>query len=271
MQRQLSEDNMDIKNYINNILQDQRKKGLIQIIGSGALITIILLFLFIFLPYIFSNRDPYDKYDSTSGRYINTYKGTSTGWENFVDITFLEKIQQAGMQIDSYDKLQTILEYFFTYSYPNIKSLAIKKKSLKKDNENYLFTLSSNTGQEFQVNTKPQSNDKISIEITSNNNKIYTYDASFYQKFYDNKNLIDKMLPKNLTLSNGTQFTVVKNYLGNYEISIQSCGDTTLNDEALKLTNNWLESVNLNQSDFTFNIPKKCDGDNAHHTHRYYH
>ena len=259
---------MNIKKYFINILQDQRKKTFLQYSISILLFILVIFMIFNFLSSFNSpSSNRYDKYDSASGRYIDTYKGTLTRWEDFVNINFLEDIQKAGMEIDSYDTLHTILEYFFTYSYPHIESLSIKKNSLKSINGTFNFILTSNIGQNFNIIANVPDNKKINIDIFSDNNKIYSYHSDFYQRIYDNKNLIDKILPKVLKLKNGTQFEVRKNYQGYYEISIMSCGNQTLNNEAREIINQWLESINLNKDDFNFLLPKRCDGDNKHHHH----
>lgn len=261
---------MNLQEIIKTKLQNEKTAKLLQLLSVLFLIALAIFifsnsFSFLFTP----KRDQYDKYDPVAKDYLNTYKGAVTGLEGFVNLHFLEEVQKSGMQIDSYSKMHNILEYFFTYSYPDFKSLSLQKGSLKKEENDFSFTLVSDSEQKFNIiATVPKAN-QLNLEIKSHNNLIYFYKHDFYDHIYDNKNLIDKLLPKKLKLQNQKQLVVRKNILKNrYEIMITSCGDKAQNQEARKVVADWLETINLDKKDFNFVIPKSCDGENTHnHDH----
>lgn len=237
-----------------------------------AVATIIIFFLFITFLYInFQNRnsDRFQK-NNISGEDINLYTGAAdTSWDKYVKIYSLHNIKdKSSMSINTFTKTASLIKQFITFSYPEIKTVSYNKDSIKEQGKAYSFKITADTGQVFDITTTEISDTQISTDFYSHNNKIFSFNESNFKTIYTHPSKLALLLPKTFYLSEEKQVTISKNLDGQYQISVESCGDQSIINQAKERVNKWLLETNFNPEEINFLTPNYCDDDgHNHHTH----
>ena len=172
------------------------------------------------------------------------------------------------MSINTFTKISSLIEQFITFSYPQIKTVSYNKDSIKEQGRTYSFKITADTGQVFDITTTEISDTQISTDFYSYNNKIFSFNESDFKTIYTHPSKLALLLPKTFYLSEEKQVTISKNLDGQYQISVESCGDQSIINQAKERVNKWLLETNFNPEEINFLTPNYCDDDgHNHHDH----
>ena len=255
-----------MNNFLNKFNNIKNNKVFSFLLIILSIIIFFIFCIFLFKDY-FNNSTNKIKKDPISGENLDFYQGTNSGeWDKYIKIYSLHFIKDnSKMQINSYNKTESIIKKFITFSYPNINTVSYKKNSIKEQNQVYEFEIVSDTKQTFLISVKELPNDQISIDFYNHKTKIFTYDESTFKKIYTNPTKLSQFLPKTFRTTNNLQYTINENLNGQYEISVESCGDQKIINQVKELANKWLIEINFNPEEISFQIPNYCDDDGHHH------
>ena len=259
-------------NFYNRLSQQLDKikdnKVLSKILGFSTILILIAFLAFLFINQQNYNSDQFQK-NPISGEDINLYSGASiSSWDKYVKIYSLHNIKdKSSMSINTFSKVSSLIEQFITFSYPQIKTVSYNKDSIKEQGKTYSFKITADTGQVFDITTTEISDTQISTDFYSYNDKIFSFNESDFKTIYTHPSKLALLLPKTFYLSEEKQVTISKDLDGQYQISVESCGDQSIINQAKERVNKWLLETNFNPEEINFLTPNYCDGDGHNHHH----
>ena len=235
----------------------RENKDLRQLIGIFVAGLIGLLVIIFVIASFVSMMNQEVGVDETSGETVNTYTGTVT---KNISVIGIQVVQERGFSADAFSQMVDWLQKYVTTMYPKAERISYVKDSLKVESPKYSFSIKLNTGEEFKIDTEDKGKLDFTIKISNKSGELYSYDSTIVESPKNSKyTLISNMLPYEGKLDSGREFTVSYDSVnGKYLIEVSSCGNSAVKNDALVATRNWLEKINYEPNDFTFEIPDLC-------------
>lgn len=193
---------------------------------------------------------------STSSDYGG---GTLVTAHNVANIVNFTKLKTFGMSQLMYDKLYLLTTEYFTAVYGSESNLSLDKDSFKHKGTTFEYDLISlqKDKYHFIVDTK---DDKLAFKITKGGDEIYKYDGTGLVAPKKNPNSIkNRYLPYRGQTASGIDYTFRIRADDKFEISVNSCHNQEIKDEARAATAEWLAKHGYDINDFEIQIPEYCD------------
>ena len=195
---------------------------------------------------------------STSSDYGG---GTLVTAHNAANIINFTKIKDSGMPLQIYNKLYLITTEYFTTVYGGESNLSLDKESFKREGDKYeydLISINKNT-YHFSVDV---TDSKLKLKITQGGDELYSYDGTNLVTPKKSPNSIkNRYLPYRGKTKSGVDFTLRLRADDKFEISVNSCHNQEIKDEARAATSEWLTNLGYDINDFDVQIPEYCDRD----------
>jgi hypothetical protein len=235
------------------------------IFGYVGLGIAVLAIIFVTFLLATSNSD-LTTIDDPSGQKILT-KNTGAITGDLVNYIGFEILTEKGIDPDTYGDIAKIIRSYFSYQYPHFNRVSYRAKDgVNIDGNKYKITAESNSGALFKIEINVESRNDYTIKISDKTAEIFTYKNSERSTITKNKETFaSSNLPHTITLEDGTEATLSKRtYDDTLELSLNSCGDENLKNEADEAMKAWIVSKNYKIEDIQYDIPDYCDGEDEH-------
>lgn len=180
---------------------------------------------------------------------------------NTASIINFVKLKNSGVPEKTYQDVFAIVSDYFTKVYGKSSNLSLDKESFKQDGNKYSFTLISIEREKFDCTLELLEDNKFKISITQNGDALYSYDSSlFVAPKRDPASIVARYLPYRGKTESGVEYTFRVRADGEYELSVNSCKNQGIKNEAMNSLVNWLTDKGYDIEDFNIDIPDYCDG-----------
>lgn len=232
-------------------------------IGGTILVALIIFGIYAFRTI--KNGEPVATTDKASGEKI--IEANTGAMESGVALIGFDAIMEQGIKGDAYVGIIETITNFFDLAYPDYSSVSYVKNSIEKDEEQYDYALKarSNTGENFDLHVSGINATNYQVKIYQNGDLLLDYDSSREALVLKSAGLLWKDLPFTFRLSNGTQgqfvFSRSDDGTVTYYISVNTCGDEDLQQEARTKVYSFLQRNNYDPSEISIKFPNTCDGE----------
>lgn len=228
---------------------------------ATALFGVFCFVVLIVCVFQFSNMAPRTDNmvkDSVSGVLYSTYAGQPSAADRILTLGF-ERVYDKTANGGVYEDMVNDLKHFIIYTETNAKKISYVDNSLKIDGMTTTFEMRTDTNKTFKVECTKNADSKYSLSISNSRGELLSYDSSvFVGETKDPQTLFKKHLPHSGKTASGISYGFTMNSKGEYEISVNSCGDNAIKQEAKNDVEAWLKSLKYNPKDLKIVIPDRC-------------
>ncbi len=231
----------------------------------GGTILIALIIFVVYAVYSVKSAEPIATKDKASGEKVIEANTGAPG--NGVALIGFDALTENGIKSEPYVEIVKTISNFFDLAFPKYERLSYVANSIAFSDEtyDYGFKAKSNTGDEFDIRVNGLNATNYQVKIYNAGNLLLDYDSSKEALITKSAGQLWKDLPFTFTLSDKTQgqFVYYQSDDGerSYYISVNTCGNEKLKQEARTKVYSFLQRNNYDPSEITINFPDTCDGE----------
>lgn len=233
-------------------------KDKLLVAGFSVFCLIALLFAFINFTSTTPEKSAYEITDPVSGITYSTLAGKYMP-DNDLSIIGLELLSRTGIQPQVLSEAITTFISYINYTNIQCNKISIYKDKVSYEDKTLRFSVKPNSGPDYNIEIKNLDDKNFQMKIGTNKGELLSYDSSRFKTLAkDPVSLFKNHLPHSGQTASGKSYGFTMNGNGDYEITVNSCGDQTIKDEALESVKSWLKSINYDPDELNIVIPEYC-------------
>ena len=195
--------------------------------------------------------------DAASGVEYSDYSGQPSTKNSLSSIGF-EKLLESGINSNVYDYLMSNITTFISSTNDRIKTISYVKDSINKSDGSFSFSFRTDQGKNYTVNCNASGND-YEFTLEDNIGTVFSYDSKQHVTAKRAPLSLDKNhLPHSGKTSAGLNYSLDMEGNGDYVVSVNSCNNQDIRDDALNSAKEWLSSIGYDPADFNLKIKDYC-------------